>query len=216
MLDAPPSERNKEPIWEVLSTSVLPKVSKDKIEVLEIAAGYGVHTLHFGQKIEDQGKPFDWLPTDPEKESQASIDERIHVYGSSLLKKNVKKAMTLSLGENGPEETGPWSEDGIMYDLLVNINMIHISPWAASIGLMKLAGDRLRSGGILYCYGPYKENGTATEGNLNFDKSLRERNELWGLRNVEDVIELAKKEGLEFMEKIVMPANNLSLIFRKP
>jgi len=93
--------------------------------------------------------------------------------------------------------------------------MIHIAPPEATIGLMECAGKTLRKGGMLLCYGPYKIGGTAVESNLNFDRSLKSRDSRWGVRNLEDVIEVAKKEGLTFDSYIEMPANNLSVLFRK-
>ena len=95
------------------------------------------------------------------------------------------------------------------------INMIHIAPWSATLGLMECAGKVLRKGGMLVCYGPYKVGGTAVESNIRFDKSLRARNSEWGVRNLEDVVEAAGKENLEFVQFVEMPANNLSVLFRK-
>jgi hypothetical protein len=80
---------------------------------------------------------------------------------------------------------------------------------------MECAGTVLRKGGILVCYGPYKVGGTATQGNLKFDVSLRTQNPEWGVRNLEDVVDAAGKQGLEFLQSIEMPANNLSVLFRK-
>ena len=65
------------------------------------------------------------------------------------------------------------------------------------------------------CYGPYKIDGTAVESNLRFDESLKSRNSDWGVRNIEDVIDAAKKEGLSYVDRIEMPANNMSVLFRK-
>jgi len=104
---------------------------------------------------------------------------------------------------------------GDFFDLTLCINMIHISPWEATVGLMECAGKVLRKGGMLFCYGPYKVGGKAMESNMRFDVSLRSRNPEWGIRNLEDVIAAAQKEGLEFVQSVEMPANNLSVLFRK-
>jgi len=101
------------------------------------------------------------------------------------------------------------------FDLVLCINMIHISPWKATLGLMACAGKSLRKGGTLMCYGPYKVDGTAVESNLRFDESLKSRNSDWGVRNIEDVIDAAKKEGLSYVDRIEMPANNMSVLFCK-
>jgi SAM-dependent methyltransferase len=100
-------------------------------------------------------------------------------------------------------------------DLVVNINMIHISPWAATQGLMKISSELLRSGGVLYCYGPYKVGGTAAESNLRFDESLKSRNMAWGVRDLEDVAAEAERWGLRLVHTVEMPANNLSVIYQK-
>ena len=98
--------------------------------------------------------------------------------------------------------------------VIIAINLIHISPWSACQGLMKGAGKILPSGGILYLYGPYKQNGKHTApSNEAFDQSLQFRNPDWGVRNLEDVVELAEKYQLILHKIIPMPANNLSLIF---
>ena len=94
--------------------------------------------------------------------------------------------------------------------------MIHISPWAAAGGLMAGAGGVLPAGGILYLYGPYVERDVETApSNLAFDRSLRDRNPAWGLRRLDEVAALAAAQGLVLTERIAMPANNLSLVFRK-
>jgi hypothetical protein len=129
--------------------------------------------------------------------------------------------MSLSLNENGLD-----NEDGKYFDtwkggedmgfkLILCINMIHISPWEATIGLFRLAKENVVSGGILYCYGPYKVGGTAVESNLAFDRSLKSRNSAWGIRDLEMVTTLAEENGFQLQEKIEMPANNLSVIFKK-
>jgi hypothetical protein len=99
---------------------------------------------------------------------------------------------------------------------IININMIHIVPWDACVGLMAGAQRILPSQAILYLYGPYKEQGKHTApSNEAFDQSLRSQNSQWGVRNLEDVINLAGEHDLAFLEKVPMPANNLSVIFQK-
>ena len=96
------------------------------------------------------------------------------------------------------------------------VNVIHISPWDATEGLMRNAALVLPPEGLLYLYGPYRIAGFHTApSNESFDRSLRERNETWGVRDLEDVVSEADKNGLSFIERIEMPANNQSIIFRK-
>jgi hypothetical protein len=74
----------------------------------------------------------------------------------------------------------------------------------------------LPPGCVLYLYGAYQENGTHTSPNNEaFDKDLRRRNPEWGVRSLEDLTEFARAHGLELVGHIHMPANNLSLIFRR-
>ena len=101
------------------------------------------------------------------------------------------------------------------FDFILCINMMHIAPWEATLGLMECGGKVLRSGGLMVCYGPFKVGGTAVESNLNFDASLRSKDSRWGVRDLEDVIGVASTEGLEYVEKVDLPANNLGVIFRK-
>ncbi len=94
--------------------------------------------------------------------------------------------------------------------------MIHIAPWSAAQGLLAGAGRLLPSGGSLFLYGPYIETGVATApSNLDFDRSLRERDGAWGIRRLDAVTAEAAGHGLGLAERIAMPANNLSLVFLK-
>jgi hypothetical protein len=99
---------------------------------------------------------------------------------------------------------------------IVNINMIHIAPWSACLGLMAGAARILSTNGILYLYGPYKQGGKHTAvSNEAFDESLQSRDSQWGVRNLEDVVDVAKEQGLQLIEVIQMPANNLSVVFQR-
>ena len=94
--------------------------------------------------------------------------------------------------------------------------MVHISPWAATEGLIAGAAGALPSGGLLFLYGPFLEPGVQTEpSNMDFDLSLKSRNPAWGLRYVDDVSALGRLQGLTLQTRREMPANNLSLIYRK-
>ncbi|MDB5862928.1 MAG: hypothetical protein JWO70_734, partial [Betaproteobacteria bacterium] len=101
-------------------------------------------------------------------------------------------------------------------DAIVCINMIHISPWTATTGLFSGAASVLGEGGIVYLYGPYKLDGRHTApSNEAFDRSLRAQDPQWGVRDLADVAKVAAAEGFDLVETVEMPANNLSVIFRK-
>jgi len=216
-MDSPSAQRNKQPIWEMLSKDVLPTLPpSNKISVLEIACGCGVHTEYFVSKMIEEGKKICWIPTDPDGSSLDAA--RVRCKESNDLKKEIKESilppMPLTLDAKGAIEKDTLTPINKI-QLMICINMIHISPWDATIGLMKVAQEKLDANGILYCYGPYKVNGTAVESNLRFDESLKSRNSAWGVRNLEDVVQVANDCGLELVKSVEMPANNLSLIFRK-
>jgi hypothetical protein len=107
-------------------------------------------------------------------------------------------------------------EDDAPYDALIAINMIHISPWTATLGLLAGASRLLRKGGVLYTYGPYMRHGRHTApSNEAFDISLKARDSAWGVRDVADVANAASIQELTLEEIVEMPANNLSLVFRR-
>ena len=125
-------------------------------------------------------------------------------------KKNIKGPISIDLTSNS------FKLKTKKFDAVLNINMIHIAPWEACIGLFKLASEMVRSNGFVYLYGPFKVAGVHTsESNNRFDVSLKERNAAWGVRNMEDVVSLAKGCGFPQFEIHDMPANNKSIIFRK-
>ena len=193
---SPSTARNRDPILEVLR----PRLPATGL-VLEIAAGAGEHAVHFAAALPG----LRWQPTDPDPEALTSIAAWRDQAGLANL------LAPLRLDASSPET---WPVDGA--DVLVNINMIHISPWAAAQGLMAGAGRVLTSGGILFLYGPYIESDLVTApSNLAFDQSLRSRHPGWGLRRLDDVTTLASNAGLALSERIVMPANNLALFFQK-
>jgi hypothetical protein len=193
---APSTARNRDPILQAL----LPRLPAAGL-VLEIAAGAGEHAVHIAAACPG----LQWLPTDPDPGALVSIAAwREHAALPNLL-------APVRLDASEPEG---WPVDRA--DAMVNINMIHISPWAATQGLMRGAGRVLPSGGPLFLYGPYFEADVEpAPGNLAFDASLKARNPQWGVRNLDDVAGVAAEHGLQLAERIAMPANNLTVVFRK-
>eukprot|EP00545_Synedropsis_sp_CCMP1620_P006081 CAMPEP_0119024332 /NCGR_PEP_ID=MMETSP1176-20130426/31669_1 /TAXON_ID=265551 /ORGANISM="Synedropsis recta cf, Strain CCMP1620" /LENGTH=254 /DNA_ID=CAMNT_0006979599 /DNA_START=359 /DNA_END=1123 /DNA_ORIENTATION=- len=235
--ESPASQRNKAYIWEVLKSHVFEPATKNDavtvttlVRVLEVAAGNGVHVDHFATQLESlllqqqaddtssSKQPprslLEWYPTDPDSESRDSIECYIH--DGALASKGVQPPLSLTLDKSGIMEPETFSKlPSSHFTLISCINMIHISPWSATLGLFQLAAERLDpTNGYLYCYGPYKVGGTAVESNLNFDQNLQSRNPEWGVRDLETVVQAAQDAGLELVEQIDMPANNLSLLFR--
>ncbi|HEY0960632.1 MAG TPA: DUF938 domain-containing protein [Novosphingobium sp.] len=192
---APAAQRNREPILEVLRT-VLPASGL----VLEVASGTGEHATHFARAL----PALLWQPSDPSPEARASIAAWAQVATLDNL------LPPIDLNALSPD----WPIDRA--DALLCINMIHISPWEATEGLMRKAVRILPSGAPLVLYGPYRRAGHPLEpSNAAFDADLRRRDPRWGLRLLEDVSELAANHGLTFQQIVKMPANNLMAIFRK-
>jgi len=194
-LTSPSAARNRDPILAVLRR-VLPRAGT----VLEIASGTGEHAVHFAAALPH----LTWQPTDQDEQALSSI--AAHRMASGL--PNLLPPLRLdATAPNWPVEQA---------DAVVAINMVHISPWRATQGLIAGAGRVLPPGGVLYLYGAYKENGAHTApSNEAFDQDLRRRNPEWGVRDLDELTELARTQGLDLAERIAMPANNLSLVFRR-
>ncbi|MDB9517483.1 DUF938 domain-containing protein [Roseofilum reptotaenium CS-1145] len=196
---APATQRNREPILEVLQR-VLPPTGT----VLEVASGTGEHAVFFAPHLQ----PRSWLPSEFNPQLLESIKAWQKVYPCDFLYSPIRL----------DSQNIPWNLDSHEAEItaIVCINMIHISPWEVCLGLMAGAEQVLPSQGILYLYGPYKQKGEHTApSNASFDQSLRFSNPLWGVRNLEDVIEVAQAHDLHHLETIEMPANNLSVVFEK-
>ncbi|AOJ84331.1 SAM-dependent methyltransferase [Burkholderia savannae] len=192
---APATERNREPILDVLKR-VLPA----RGTVLEIASGTGQHAVHFAVALPD----LVWQPTDTEAAARASID----AWAADAALPNLRAPLALDVCAE------PWPLAAA--DAIVCINMIHIAPWAAACALFDGAARLLPEGGVLYLYGPYRRGGAHTaESNARFDAQLRGRHPAWGVRDLEAVVELGRAAGLALDEIVEMPANNLSVVFRK-
>ncbi len=187
--------RNRAPILDVLRR-VLPASGL----VVEIASGSGEHAVYFAGALPG----ISWQPTDFDASALASI--AAHRAAAAL--PNLLPPLRLDTTAQ------PWPI--AQADAVVCNNMIHISPWPVTEGLMRGANRVLRSGGILFLYGPYRIDGRHTApSNEDFDASLRARNAEWGIRDLGDVTDLAARHGFALAETIPMPANNLSVIFRR-
>lgn len=195
---APATARNRDAIVAVLHDT-LPSSGSARPTVLEVASGSGEHAVHFAATF----PALNWQPTDPDPAALTSIE----AWRAEADLPNLCAPLLLDASADWPVDRA---------DAILCINMIHISPWNATLGLMKGAGQALPPDGLLYLYGPYIRKGVETApGNLAFDASLKDRDPQWGLRSVEDVVSAAAAEGLVFDRLVEMPANNLSLLFRK-
>lgn len=165
---------------------------------LEVASGSGEHCAFFAERF----PALQWQPSDPDADALASIAD----WCAEL--PNVLPPLTLDAAE------AAWPIGAA--DAILCINMVHISPWEATLGLMAGAGRLLARGAPLFLYGPYRQRGVPTvESNEAFDVSLKTRNPAWGLRHVEEVSVAAAARGLALDRIVAMPANNLSLVFRR-
>jgi len=191
---APATARNREPILAVLR-DVLPVQGA----VLEIASGTGEHAAHFAAAFPH----LRWQPTDPDAEARRSIV----AHAASAELPNLLPPLALDAC------AAVWPVTHA--DAIVAINMIHIAPWRAAEGLLAGAERLLPAGAALYLYGPFREQGHHTApSNAAFDDSLTARNPEWGVRDLDEVVALANAHGLKFANRVAMPANNLSVIFR--
>ena len=192
---APAAERNREPIAAVL-TEELPAAGL----VLEVASGTGEHAVHFARTYPNLA----WQPSDPEEESLTSIAAWREEVGLANLR------APIALDASAP----PWAIAHA--DAVLCINMVHISPVAATEGLLAGAAALLADGAPLILYGPYLEAAVETApSNLEFDAWLKRRDSGFGLRSIEWLDQLAASHGFQRTRRVAMPANNLTLVYRK-
>lgn len=201
---SPAADRNKQPILEALQ-----KVLPARGRALEIASGTGQHAAWLGSGLSG----WEWQPTEVNSTALPTIAAWVRQAGAS----NVRAPCLLDVME------AQWPSDdetlastfALPFDAIFCANMLHISPWPTCRALMQGARRHLtRDGGLLLIYGPFLEDDVPTsQGNLDFDTSLRAQNPAWGLRRREAVEEEAAHGGLRLRQRLVMPANNLLLVF---
>ena len=194
---SPSAARNRGPILEVLK-----RVLRERARVLEIASGTGEHAVFFARAMPG----LIWTPSDPDSASRASIAAWTEAEGLS----NVLAPHAIDAGAE------IWGVEGESFDALVSINMIHIAPWRAGLGLLAGAGRVVKLGGVLFLYGPFIREGAHTApSNAEFDAWLKARDPSWGVRDVAEVERAAAAHGFSLREIVDMPANNASLVFAR-
>jgi SAM-dependent methyltransferase len=192
---APAAERNRQPILEVLA-----RVLPERGEILEIASGTGQHAAYFAAALPS----LVWQPSERDADAFASIAG----WSESEKLQNVRPPLRIDVTEE------PWPVG--QFAGIFNANMIHIAPWAVGPALLRGAGRHLVAGGVLVMYGPYRIGGQHTApSNAAFDLDLRARDPAWGVRDLEAVVEVAGEHGLALVERVAMPANNQTLVFRR-
>ncbi|MDP5103651.1 MAG: class I SAM-dependent methyltransferase [Erythrobacter sp.] len=194
---APATLRNREAIADVLAGE-LPA----RGDVLEIASGTGEHAVFFAERF----PALHWHPSDPSAEALASIA----AYRAEFTANNLAAPVLL-------DSSAPATWPVTRADAILCINMVHISPWAATLGLFAGAAQILGSPAApLILYGPYLEQGVETApSNLEFDASLKARDPRWGLRHAEELDSLASQHGMTRSARHALPANNIMLIYRR-
>ncbi len=203
---APATERNREPILAVLQ-QVLPPTGT----ILEISSGTGEHGIFMAPQL----APRYWLPSDPNPDARDSISawQRFAPCDNIYPPIDLDASSSEWSIESGSVTIRDLTQQPIT--AIVNINMIHIAPKSAYLGLFAGANRILPIGGILYLYGPFKQGGVYTApSNAAFDESLRSQNPEWGVRDLEEITAVAQSHNLALQKVYPMPANNLSVVFK--
>ena len=195
------TQRNKNSIGGVLS-----KILKKNGSILEIGSGSGEHGVIFQKRFPE----IIWQTSDPKLMHRKSISSWIEHEGL-----NMKMPQPLDLDV----ERIPWDIPLNLANSLqgiVSINMIHVAQWSCTVALFRESGKLLKQGQCLMLYGPFKiGNKHTSQSNYFFDNSLKMQNDLWGIKNVEEVSDEAFKNGFLQENIINMPVNNYSIIYRK-
>lgn len=197
------TQRNRQPILEIL-LQVLPPTGS----ILEIASGTGEHATFFAPHL----APRKWLTSEPNPQLRASIN----AWYQHDPAENIYPPFNIDAREPVWAVETELSPDLQPIVAIVNINMIHISPWSACLGLIAGADRILPIDGILYLYGPFKQGGKHTApSNEAFDQTLKMQNPEWGVRDLEEVIAVANAQNFKLQTIYQMPANNISVVFQR-
>jgi SAM-dependent methyltransferase len=195
-LRSPAAARNRAPILGVLA-----RVVPAEGTILEVGSGSGEHAVFAAPRLPGRL----WQPTDVDPDALESI----RAWREELPSENLLAPLRFD-----PRER-PWRFAELT--AVVSINVIHISAWEVCEALIEGAAGALPPGGVLYLYGPFRIDGRHTApSNEAFDASLRARDPAWGVRDLADVRRLAERRGLVQESEVSMPANNLSVVFRRP
>jgi len=200
-LVAPAAERNKHVIAAQLQRIIFPESGV----VVEVASGTGQHVGCFARQL---APALQWQPTEVDAAAFGSI--AAHCEGLD----NVRAPLVLDA--SAAAWPAPLEQQAGQVAAVLCINMTHIAPWAATLGLLRGAGRLLRSGGVLALYGPFMVDGVIEpESNVAFDRALRQRNPLWGYRDLEQIKREARAARLAHVQTVPMPANNHLLVLRR-
>jgi hypothetical protein len=203
---APATQRNREPILAVLQ-QVLPPAGT----VLEISSGTGEHSIFMAPQL----APRCWLPSDPNPDARASISTWQRFAPCDNMYPPIDLDASSSQWLVDSQDLPHCDFQQYPITAIVNINMIHIAPKSAYLGLFAGAKRILPIDGILYLYGPFKQGGVHTApSNAAFDASLRSQNSDWGVRDLEEITTVAQSHNLALQKVYPMPANNLSVVFK--
>jgi SAM-dependent methyltransferase len=205
------ASKNKELILDILKPLVESfRVAEPhrQIKILEVASGTGEHMNLFCSSISN----LYYQPTDPDIDMHESIRAWTEAVPGNRVNPPVSFDISneVDLTNNVPEDF----TNGTV-DVMICINMIHISPFVCTEGLFRTAARCLQPHGKLLTYGPYRVDGHMVESNVAFDEYLKKRNPEWGVRDKEAVEQVANNNGFKLVETVAMPANNLSLIFSR-
>lgn len=196
----PSADRNKGPILEILQKHI-PADTVGKL--LEISSGTGQHASFFAEHF-----PKLSFYT---SEVAVQLFDSIKAYAQEVKTRNVKDPIYIDVSE----PYSVWNLEEPHYDFILNINMIHITPFQCTTGLFRNSAHLLKRGGLLFTYGPYANNGFITpQSNINFDQNLRSQNEAWGLRDIQHLKTLAADFNIHLLEIYDLPANNKCLVWK--
>lgn len=198
IVNHPAAGRNAEPLYDVVRRILL-GFGERRAQVLELASGPGQHVELFASRHPD----VQWQPTEPQALMRASIDARVAEAGLS----NVRAALELDVCAEWPVQR---------FDLIMTVNLLHISPWSVTEALVVNAAKVATTDAVMLIYGPFRRGGVHTsDGNVAFDAELRAQNANWGIRDMEAVTQVASESGWVAAEVVSMPANNFCLVFEQ-